>query len=115
MPCSKWVIFVGMKEHLGHKIVIQAASLPIHVYRYVISPLTPASCRHVPTCSEYSLHALAKHGLLTGGALSAKRILRCNPWGTSGYDPVPLFLFPVFLKSDEKCDRLKPIPEEESE
>lgn len=48
-----------------------------------------ASCRHIPTCSNYAIEALEKHGSIKGLSLSVKRILRCNPWGTSGYDPVP--------------------------
>ncbi|CAI5962167.1 unnamed protein product [Closterium sp. NIES-65] len=52
-----------------------------------ISPWIPASCRFVPTCSEYSVMALRKYGLLRGGILTAWRLLRCNPFGPSGYDP----------------------------
>lgn len=47
------------------------------------------NCRHIPTCSNYAIEAIEKHGSIKGTYLSAKRILRCNPWGTSGYDPVP--------------------------
>jgi len=83
-------------------VIVQLASLPIHFYRYVISPLTPASCRHYPTCSEYSLQALKQFGLIKGGALAANRISRCHPWGTSGYDPVPKILVHVFLKTKNK-------------
>lgn len=63
--------------------------LPITAYQRFISPLTPPSCRFVPTCSEYAKQALIKHGPLKGLALALWRILRCNPWGGSGYDPVP--------------------------
>ncbi len=83
-------------------IVIQMASLPIHFYRYVISPITPASCRHYPSCSEYSLQALKQFGLIKGGALAANRISRCHPWGTHGYDPVPKIIIPIFMKSKLK-------------
>jgi hypothetical protein len=83
-------------------IVIQMVSLPIHFYRYVISPITPASCRHYPTCSEYSLQALKQFGLIKGSALAANRIARCQPWGTSGYDPVPKIIVRIFLKSKLK-------------
>lgn len=93
------------------KAGIVVASLPIHFYRYVISPLTPAACRHYPTCSAYSLDALKIHGLIRGGWLSTTRIARCHPWGTFGYDPVPLIIIKVFLVSDKKCDRLKHHPE----
>lgn len=47
------------------------------------------SCRHMPTCSNYAIEAIEKHGSIKGSFLAIKRILRCNPWGTSGYDPVP--------------------------
>ncbi|MBN2236979.1 MAG: membrane protein insertion efficiency factor YidD [Bacteroidales bacterium] len=83
-------------------LAIQIASLPIHFYRYVISPLTPASCRHYPTCSAYSLDALKQFGLIKGGQLAVNRISRCHPWGTSGYDPVPKIIVHVFLKSKLK-------------
>lgn len=62
---------------------------PIRFYRAFISPLTPPSCRFTPTCSQYAIEALRKHGPFRGLALSVWRILRCNPWGGSGYDPVP--------------------------
>ena len=64
-------------------------SLPIYFYRYCISPLTPPSCRFTPTCSQYALEALRKHGPVRGLWLAIKRICRCHPWGGSGYDPVP--------------------------
>jgi putative membrane protein insertion efficiency factor len=61
----------------------------VRFYQIVISPLTPATCRYEPTCSTYTLQALKKHGLFKGGWLSLKRIASCNPWGKTGYDPVP--------------------------
>ncbi|MGP1480266.1 MAG: membrane protein insertion efficiency factor YidD [Hoylesella enoeca] len=63
--------------------------VPILFYRQFISPFTPPSCRFTPTCSEYARQALIKYGPIKGLALSVWRILRCNPWGGSGYDPVP--------------------------
>jgi len=63
--------------------------LLIKIYQLLISPLLPSSCRYIPTCSQYSLEALKKYGLLKGGWLGIKRISRCHPWGKSGYDPVP--------------------------
>ena len=63
--------------------------LPILFYRQFISPFTPPSCRFTPTCSEYARQAILKHGPFKGLALAVWRILRCNPWGGSGYDPVP--------------------------
>jgi uncharacterized protein len=61
----------------------------IWVYRNMISPLKPATCRYTPTCSAYALGAVNKHGPFKGGWMALKRIGRCHPWGGSGYDPVP--------------------------
>ena len=63
--------------------------LPVYFYKSCISPMTPASCRYTPTCSEYAVQALKKYGPVKGLYLTVKRILRCHPWGGSGYDPVP--------------------------
>lgn len=63
--------------------------VPVYFYKYAISPMTPASCRHIPTCSEYAIEALKIHGPIKGIYLGTRRILRCHPWGTHGYDPVP--------------------------
>ncbi|MGC6285158.1 MAG: membrane protein insertion efficiency factor YidD [Polaribacter sp.] len=71
------------------KILTYPFILIIRFYQTVISPLTPPTCRYSPTCSQYSLEALKKHGLFYGGWLAIKRIISCNPWGGSGYDPVP--------------------------
>jgi len=71
------------------KLLIWLLSLPIYFYRGVISPFTMGSCRHTPTCSQYALEALKIHGPFRGLLFATWRILRCNPWGTSGYDPVP--------------------------
>lgn len=61
----------------------------IAIYRTCISPLTPPACRYTPTCSQYAQEAIKKYGPFKGGWLALKRILRCHPWGGSGYDPVP--------------------------
>ncbi len=63
--------------------------LIIKIYQLFISPFTPPSCRYTPTCSAYSAEAIKKYGAIKGGWLALKRILSCNPWGGSGYDPVP--------------------------
>lgn len=63
--------------------------LPIYFYRYCISPLTPPSCRFTPTCSQYAVIAIKKHGVFKGGWLTLKRLSRCRPGGGHGYDPVP--------------------------
>lgn len=62
---------------------------PIYFYRYAISPLKPPTCRYLPTCSEYAVEAIKKHGPFKGLKLAVKRFLRCHPWGGHGYDPVP--------------------------
>lgn len=61
----------------------------IRIYQYCISPFVPKVCRYEPSCSVYAVEALRKHGLFKGGYLAVRRILSCNPWGGSGYDPVP--------------------------
>ena len=61
----------------------------IRLYRIFISPLLGSNCRHTPTCSEYGIIALKKHGVFKGTFLTAKRILKCNPLFKGGYDPVP--------------------------
>ncbi|MDR6302015.1 membrane protein insertion efficiency factor YidD [Mesonia maritima] len=71
------------------KVLIAPFIFLIKIYQYLISPLTPASCRFQPTCSHYCLEAFKVHGLLKGFSLSFNRIRRCHPWGDSGFDPVP--------------------------
>lgn len=61
----------------------------IRVYQYTFSAILPPSCRFTPSCSTYGVEALKKHGAIKGLYLTVKRILKCNPWGGSGYDPVP--------------------------
>ena len=68
---------------------IEHAVRKIKIYQNGISPFLPPSCRYTPTCSQYCLEALRKHGLFKGGYLGIKRLLSCHPWGGSGYDPVP--------------------------
>ncbi|MBT3242697.1 MAG: membrane protein insertion efficiency factor YidD [Bacteroidetes bacterium] len=61
----------------------------VKFYQKAISPVLPASCRYTPTCSTYCVEALRKHGPFKGLLLCLKRVGSCNPWGGSGYDPVP--------------------------
>jgi putative membrane protein insertion efficiency factor len=61
----------------------------IRFYQRFISPLTPPSCIYTPSCSTYAYEAIGKYGVLKGGWLALRRILRCHPWGPGGYDPVP--------------------------
>ncbi|PJR04352.1 membrane protein insertion efficiency factor YidD [Avrilella dinanensis] len=71
------------------RILIFPFVILVRFYQIVISPLTPSSCRFTPTCSHYMLEALKKHGVFKGLYLGIRRILKCHPWGKSGYDPVP--------------------------
>jgi len=66
-----------------------ALSLPVRAYRLLFSPWVGHGCRYQPTCSAYALEALEKHGGIKGGWLALRRIGRCHPLGSSGYDPVP--------------------------
>jgi len=61
----------------------------IKTYQYLISPLMAPSCRFTPSCSQYAIEVIAKHGVFRGSWLSFKRVLRCNPWNPGGYDPAP--------------------------
>jgi uncharacterized protein len=61
----------------------------IRGYQLGISPYLPAACRYTPTCSAYATDAIRKYGAARGSWLAARRLLRCHPWGGSGYDPVP--------------------------
>lgn len=80
-----------LKSIFGLLIII-----PVRLYQYVISPFFPKVCRHTPSCSEYMIEAVREWGPLKGGWLGIKRLSRCHPWGTHGYDPVP-----KSLKSDK--------------
>ncbi|MBD5265170.1 MAG: membrane protein insertion efficiency factor YidD [Bacteroides sp.] len=76
------------EKPLGH-IARRLFILPIRFYQGAISPMTPASCRFSPTCSQYAVEAITKYGVAKGSLLTLKRLGRCHPWGGSGYDPVP--------------------------
>ncbi|NOX44490.1 MAG: membrane protein insertion efficiency factor YidD [Caldiserica bacterium] len=67
----------------------RALAAAIKFYQLFVSPLLPKRCRFYPTCSEYAREAILKHGVLRGGYLAARRLLRCGPWHPGGYDPVP--------------------------
>lgn len=74
---------------MASRLVGRLLIVPIRLYQRLISPLFPPVCRFTPTCSQYAVEAIIKHGPVKGLWLAIKRILRCNPWGGSGYDPVP--------------------------
>ena len=61
----------------------------IQLYRHMVSPLRPASCRFVPTCSQYAVDALTEYGLIRGSWLAARRLAKCGPWHRGGWDPIP--------------------------
>lgn len=61
----------------------------LRFYRYAISPMLGRNCRFHPTCSEYAIEAMQRHGALRGGWMAAKRVGRCHPFNPGGYDPVP--------------------------
>ena len=67
----------------------EPAAIGLKIYKTLISPLFPAACRYVPSCSEYAAEAIARHGFFYGMALALWRLLRCNPITRGGYDPVP--------------------------
>jgi putative membrane protein insertion efficiency factor len=74
-------------DHAGMAgLLLQGA---IRAYQLLISPLLPPSCRFLPTCSEYAVEAIGRHGACRGLALTAWRLARCHPWGGGGHDPVP--------------------------
>ena len=61
----------------------------IQLYRHMVSPLRPATCRFVPTCSQYAVDALTEYGLIRGSWLTAVRLVKCGPWHRGGWDPIP--------------------------
>ncbi len=83
-------------QRANNSFVQKALNMPknillliIRFYQLAISPLTSPSCRFHPTCSCYAKEALVKHGVIKGGYLFVKRFVKCHPWGSHGYDPVP--------------------------
>ena len=71
------------------KLLSQLLLIPIFFYQRFISPMLGKNCRFTPTCSQYAVEAIRKYGPFKGLFLAIKRILRCHPWGGSGYDHVP--------------------------
>ncbi len=72
-----------------NNIILYPLVLFIKLYQILISPILGQNCRYLPTCSEYTVQSLQKHGIIKGLELSIKRISKCHPWGSHGYDPVP--------------------------
>jgi len=73
-----------LKNPFAYLIII-----PVKIYQAIISPILGPTCRYQPTCSHYMIKAIDEWGLIKGFYLGIKRILRCHPWGDSGFDPVP--------------------------
>lgn len=73
----------------GGAVTVQAAVFLIQLYRHMVSPLRPPTCRFVPTCSQYAVDALTEYGVLRGGWLAVSRLAKCGPWHRGGWDPVP--------------------------
>jgi hypothetical protein len=78
-----------LKAKSSFKMFKKLFILPIRFYQLSISPMLGAHCRHTPSCSQYAIEAIEEWGPIKGMWLGMKRIARCHPWGTSGYDPVP--------------------------
>lgn len=71
------------------RLALHGLLLMLRIYRLMVSPLLGTACRFEPSCSHYSMQALARHGLMRGGWLGLRRLCRCHPWGGKGIDPVP--------------------------
>jgi putative membrane protein insertion efficiency factor len=70
-------------------MIVRIVRSTVRGYQIVLRPVLPAACRYHPSCSDYALEALARHGAVRGSFMALKRILRCHPWRVGGYDPVP--------------------------
>jgi uncharacterized protein len=71
------------------QLAVRGLVAVIELYRHMVSPLRPATCRFVPTCSQYAVDALTEYGLVRGTGLTAARLARCGPWHPGGWDPIP--------------------------
>ncbi len=89
MAQSKLTQNAEVRPAVGGGLLADILHWLIRGYQLVISPVIGPRCRHLPSCSDYAIEAISRFGALRGGWLAFRRIIRCNPWGTSGYDPVP--------------------------
>ena len=78
-----------MEREKPGRVLSRVLQMMIHCYQLLISPLLLPSCRYLPSCSDYAVEAIDRHGALIGLGLALRRLARCHPWGGSGYDPVP--------------------------
>lgn len=76
----------------------------VRVYRLAVSPYLAPRCRYTPTCSAYAIEALQCHGPWHGSRYAVRRLMRCHPWGGSGFDPVPQAKRPVSGGDEDRCD-----------
>lgn len=76
-------------KKIAQQLAKSLLKLLILAYRYLLSPILPPACRFAPTCSEYAAEAIETHGIRKGIKLTIKRLIKCHPWGGSGFDPVP--------------------------
>ncbi len=83
---------LGPEVPFRHMIVRRCLVLVIRAYQLALSPLLPPACRFEPRCSEYAIGAVERHGVLRGGWLATRRLLRCHPWSAPGVDHVPTVL-----------------------
>ena len=79
----------GSRFETLHRRIAAVAKVPVHLYRWTLKALIGWECRHLPTCSAYTLDAIEINGAWRGWWLGISRICRCHPWGTSGHDPAP--------------------------
>ena len=90
-PCDSQIYFTMDLMRIFYSLMpyftMPSESIPSGIYDFSVS--TMVLCRFMPSCSNYGIEALRKHGAIKGSILTIYRILRCNPWGGSGYDPVP--------------------------
>jgi uncharacterized protein len=73
----------------GSRLIVRGLIAVVQLYRTMISPLRPASCRFTPTCSQYAVDALQEYGLIRGSWLATVRLAKCGPWHRGGWDPIP--------------------------
>jgi putative membrane protein insertion efficiency factor len=79
----------------------------IQLYRHMVSPLRPPSCRFVPTCSQYAVDALTEYGLIRGSWLAARRLAKCGPWHRGGWDPIPEQFGRKRASGSHDCDDIR--------
>ena len=80
---------MSIAAQVAAQVAARAAVGLVRTYQWTLRPVIGANCRFWPSCSDYAIEAFRTHGVLSGGALTTRRILRCNPWHEGGVDPVP--------------------------